>query len=105
MNDFLHNIRRGNTKRYDRQRKNDDRPGYPGQDRQYNRERKNYPPRKGPDAELLGAVRKLLEALVENQRRTADLIRRVIGLAAVLIGGRLQGQVVEAVGRGRRGQG
>jgi hypothetical protein len=76
MSDFLHNLRSGNVKRYDKSRKPYDRPGYHGQERGNVRERKNYSPRRGPDVELMGAIRKLLEGLVETQRQMAEIEER-----------------------------
>lgn len=41
MSDFLHNLRTGNMKRFDRPRKNFDNPQYRNQnDRHYNKDRK-----------------------------------------------------------------
>lgn len=79
MNDFLHSLRSGNQKRYDRSRK-----GYEGQSHTNERQgggrdsRKSSGPRRSMDTELLSTIRKLLEEVLDNQRYVAEMSERRI---------------------------
>jgi hypothetical protein len=80
MNDFLHNLRNGNTKRFDRNRKQYDAPPYRSNDRfgnQRDKKNQNYSQRKPSDTDQLTTINKLLESIVENQKRQAEQGERI----------------------------
>ena len=76
MSDFLHNLRTGNIKRYDRPRKSYDNPQYRHpQDRQYNKDRK------GKQAEKLQKQKEQAEADHKNFRVEArDALRKLFNM-------------------------
>ena len=86
MSDFLHNLRTGNIKRFDRPRKNYDNPQYRHpQDRQYNnKERKGNYQKKVHTGEQLKEINKHLEMIsqtMENnlaaQEKTVSALERI----------------------------
>ena len=85
MSDFLHNLRTGNIKRYDRPRKSYDNPQYRHpQDRQYNKDRKSNYHKKLNAGELLLEIKKHLEGISQNiddnlktQERAASALERI----------------------------
>jgi hypothetical protein len=89
MSDFLHNLRTGNIKRFDRSRKNYDNPQYRHpQDRQYNKDRKGNYHKKVHTGEQLKEIKKHLEGLSQTiesnraaQEKAASALERI---AAVL---------------------
>jgi hypothetical protein len=83
MNDFLHSLRNGNGKRFERPRKNYDNPQYRAPDR-LNREKKTPHHRRFNDSEQMANIKKVLDTMAENldriqnaQERTADAIERI----------------------------
>ena len=85
MSDFLHNLRTGNMKRFDRPRKNYDNPQYRHQhDRQHNKDRKGNYHKKVHTGDQLQEIKKHLERIaqtVENnfktQEKTAATLERI----------------------------
>jgi len=89
MSDFLHNLRTGNIKRFDRPRKNYDNPQYRhGHDRQHNKDRKGHYHKKAHTGEQLQEIKKYIEGMAKTieenfkvQERAASALERI---AAVL---------------------
>jgi len=84
MSDFLHNLRTGNIKRFDRPRKNYDNPQY----RQHSKDRKGNYHKKAHTGEQLQEIKKYMEGLAKTveenfkvQARAAAALERI---AAVL---------------------
>lgn len=89
MSDFLHNLRTGNIKRFDRPRKNYDNPQYRHpHDRQHNKDRKGNYHKKAHTGEQLQEIKKYIEGMAKTieenfkvQERAASALERI---AAVL---------------------
>ena len=85
MSDFLHNLRTGNIKRFDRNRKNYDNPQYRHpQDRHHNKDRKGNYHKKIHTGEQLQDIKKHLELIsqtIENNykahAKAADALDRI----------------------------
>lgn len=80
MSDFLHNLRTGNMKRFDRPRKNFDNPQY----RQHTKDRKSNYQKKAHTGDQLQDMKKHLEGIaqtIENnlkaQERAASALERI----------------------------
>jgi len=80
MSDFLHNLRTGNIKRFDRPRKNYDNPQY----RQHSKDRKGNYHKKAHTGEQLQEIKKYMEGLtrtveenVKVQARAAAALERI----------------------------
>ena len=84
MDDFLHRLRTGKDKRYDRSRRNYETPPYRSVDRQNGsdrRKRGSYKQQSSDHAnttiaKILPAVKSLLEAIAEDQKRLTGLEER-----------------------------
>ena len=89
MSDFLHNLRTGNIKRFDRPRKNYDNPQYRHpHDRQHSKDRKGNYHKKAHTGEQLQEIKKHIEGMAKTieenfkvQERAASALERI---AAVL---------------------
>ncbi len=69
MDDFLHNLRSGNLKQSDRNRRQYGDPQYKGPQRRTGAERRKRDHENGLQAEALTAIKDLLKSILENQRR------------------------------------
>ena len=69
MDDFLHNLRSGNLKQPDRNRRQYGDPHYKGPQRRTSPERRKKDHDNGLHAETLAAIKDLLKNIHENQRR------------------------------------
>jgi hypothetical protein len=93
MDDFLHNLRNPNKKRFDRNKP------YDGQYRptdRFSRDRKNTPQqqqRKPVDNDQLPAIKRLIEGILEQQRRLTELSGRMAEAAE------RQAEAVESMAR------
>jgi hypothetical protein len=78
MSDFLHQLRSGNHKNYDRTRKPyDPNNRYRPSDRHPNTRDRRRPYQQGPfQGEHLLAIKKSLEEIVENQKQAAEIANR-----------------------------
>ena len=89
MSDFLHNLRTGNLKRFDRPRKNYDNPQHRNQnDRNYGKDRKSNYQKKAQTGDQLQEIKKHLESIAQTvesnfkaQEKAATALERI---AAVL---------------------
>lgn len=94
MSDFLHNLRTGNMKRYDRPRKNYDNPQYRGHhDRQYNKDRKGSYQKKTPTGDQLQDIKKHLEVIaritesnLKTQEKAASALERIAMVLETAVG-------------------
>ena len=86
MDDFLHNLRTGKDKRFDRTRRTYDSPQYRSVDRQNNMDRRKkggFKPQSTEQAnqtiiKLLPAVKTLLESMAEAQKQQGYLEKRKV---------------------------
>lgn len=69
MDDFLHNLRSGNLKQPDRNRRQYGDPQYKGPQRRTSQERRKKDHDNGLQAEILSTIKELLKNLHESQRR------------------------------------
>ena len=69
---FLHNLRNQGNKRFDRNRNKQFDNQFRPNDRFAGRDRKGSPQRKPPDADQLTAIKRLLDGVLEQQRRLVD---------------------------------
>ncbi len=77
MDDFLHNLRTGKNKPYDRNRKQFDNNGYKNPDRQGpNDNRRKEPFQRAPAVDHFPAIKTILENISEGQRRLGDIFER-----------------------------
>lgn len=77
MDDFLHNLRNGNTRRYDRPRRTYDGNQYSKHDNRRGSGNRPYPNNRGMmDPETAAAIRKSLEDISENQHRVIAVQER-----------------------------
>lgn len=74
MDDFLHNLRSGNLKQHDRNRRQYGDPQYKGPQRRTGSERRKRDQENGLQAESLTAIKDLLKSILENQKRMADIL-------------------------------
>jgi len=85
MSDFLHNLRTGNIKRFDRPRKNYDNPQYRHpHDRQHNKDRKGGYHKKAHTGEQLQEIKKYIEGMAKTiednlkaQKKAASALERI----------------------------
>jgi hypothetical protein len=94
MDDFLHNLRNQGNKRFDRNRQKP----YDGQFRpndRFSRDRKNLPQQrnKPADSDQLPAIKRLIEGLLEQQRRLAEFGERAA------IAAERQAEAIESIAR------
>ena len=102
MSDFLHNLRTGNMKRYDRPRKNYDNPQYRHQhDRQHNKDRKGNYHKKVHTGDQLQEIKKHLEMIsriIENnlkaQEKSAVALERIAAVLEATTGIKSAGTLV-----------
>ena len=74
MSDFLHNLRTGNIKRYDRPRKNYDNPQYRNQhDRQYSKDRRGNYHKKMHTGDQLLEIKKQLDSIGQAAERSLKI--------------------------------
>ena len=74
MDDFLHNLRTGKNKPFDRNRKQFDNNGYKNPDRQGpNDNRRKDTFQRSPPVDHFPAIKKLLADITEGQRRQAEI--------------------------------
>lgn len=74
MDDFLHNLRTGKNKPFDRNRKQFDNNGYKNPDRQSpNDNRRKEAFQRSPPVDHFPAIKKLLGEITEGQRRQAEI--------------------------------
>jgi DNA-binding transcriptional MerR regulator len=76
MNDFLHQLRSGHSKQFDRNRKNYDNPQYRGHDNRGGRDRKNTSQRKSSDNVQLNTIKRILDTISENQKSMTESSKR-----------------------------
>jgi hypothetical protein len=76
---FLHNLRNQGNKRFDRNRGKSFDGQFRPNDRFAGRDRKGAPQRKPADADQLQSIKRLLEGLLEQQRRLVELGERTAG--------------------------
>lgn len=77
MDDFLHNLRTGKNKPFDRNRKQFDNNGYKNPDRQgLNDNRRKEAFQRTPPVDHFPAIKILLGDIIEGQRRMADIYER-----------------------------
>ncbi len=72
MNDFLQQLRSGNSKRFDKGRRSYDGNTYRNTDRSGGRDRKASSRRRPPDAEQLQAIRGILQAMSDTQKNLVE---------------------------------
>lgn len=72
MNDFLHQLRTGNNKRFDKTRRSYDKNTYRNTDRSGGRDRKPNAKRRPPDAEQLQGIRSTLQAMYDTQKNLVE---------------------------------
>lgn len=85
MSDFLHNLRTGNIKRFDRPRKNYDKPQYRHpHDRQHGKDRKGNYHKKAHTGEQLQEIKKYIEGMAKTiednlkaQEKVASALDRI----------------------------
>jgi len=85
MSDFLHNLRTGNIKRFDRPRKNYDNPQYRHpHDRQHHKDRKGNYQKKAHTGEQLQEIKKYIEGMAKTveasfkvQEKAAAALERI----------------------------
>ena len=73
MDDFLHNLRTGKNKAYDRKRRTYENPHSRMQERQGNRKSKPFHQNRDLSNESLTAIRKALDEISGNQKRLAEI--------------------------------
>jgi hypothetical protein len=77
MDDFLHNLRTGKNKPYDRNRKQFDNNGYKNPERQgVNDNRRKEPFQRAPAVDHFPAIKTILGDISEGQRRLAEIFER-----------------------------
>lgn len=77
MDDFLHNLRTGKNKPYDRNRKQFDNNGYKNPERQgVNDNRRKEPFQRSPVVDHFPAIKTILGDISEGQRRLAEIFER-----------------------------
>lgn len=74
MDDFLHNLRSGNLKQPDRNRRQYGDPQYKGPQRRTGAERRKRDQESGLQAEALVAIKELLKSILENQKRMSEVL-------------------------------
>ncbi len=99
MSDFLHNLRTGNMKRYDRPRKNYDNPQY----RQHNKDRKGNYQKKAHTGDQLQEIKKHLESIARTvdsnfkaQEKAADALERIAAVLEAATGIKAAGATIKA---------
>jgi len=96
MDDFLHNLRNPNKKRYDRSKPYDGQ--YRGNER-FSRDRKNSPQQRKPaDSGQMPAIKRIMENILEQQRRLAEKGERMARAAE------RQADALESIARHFRAQ-
>ena len=94
MDDFLHRLRTGKDKRYDRSRRNYEPSQYRSMDRQNNMDRRKkggYKQQSGDQAnttiaKVLPAVKSLLETIAEDQKRLTRIEeRKTVAVEAIAV--------------------
>lgn len=80
MDDFLHNLRTGKNKPFERKRRTYDNPHSRFQDRQGNRNRRPPHPTRDFSNETLAAIRKVLDEISGNQKRMAEISSRRVAV-------------------------
>ncbi len=96
MSDFLHNLRTGNLKRFDRPRKNYDNPQHRHQqDRHYNKDRKSNYQKKVHTGDQLVEIKKHLELIaritesnLKAQEKAASALERIAMVLETAVGTR-----------------
>jgi hypothetical protein len=77
MDDFLHNLRTGKNKPYDRNRKQFDNNGYKNPERQgVNDNRRKEPFQRSPVVDHFPAIKSILGDISEGQRRLVEIFER-----------------------------
>jgi hypothetical protein len=79
MDDFLHNLRTGKNKAYDRKRRTYDNPNR-NMDRQGNRGRRPFHQNRDLSNETLTAIRKVLDEISGNQKKLAEISNRRVAV-------------------------
>lgn len=74
MDDFLHNLRSGNLKQPDRNRRQYGDSQYKGPQRRTGAERRKRDQESGLQSEALMAIKDLLKSILENQKRMAEVL-------------------------------
>ncbi len=74
MDDFLHNLRSGNLKQADRNRRQYGDQQYKGPQRRTGAERRKRDQENGLQTEALNAIKDLLKNILENQRRMSEFL-------------------------------
>jgi seryl-tRNA synthetase len=74
MDDFLHNLRSGNLKQPDRNRRQYGDSQYKGPQRRTGAERRKRDEENGLQSEALVAIKELLKSILENQKRMSDVL-------------------------------
>lgn len=74
MDDFLHNLRSGNLKQPDRNRRQYGDSQYKGPQRRTGAERRKRDQENGLQSEALMAIKDLLKSILENQKRMAEVL-------------------------------
>jgi hypothetical protein len=72
MNDFLHQLRTGSHKRFEKGRRNFDGNTYRGNERGNTRDRKTVPKKRPMDVEQLQAIRSILQSLTDTYKAAAE---------------------------------
>jgi len=80
MDDFLHNLRTGKNKPFDRKRRTYDNSHNRMQDRQGNRNRRPYHQNRDFSNETMNNIRKVLEEISGNQRKMAEINNRRVAV-------------------------
>ncbi len=74
MDDFLHNLRSGNLKQADRNRRQYGDQQYKGPQRRTGAERRKRDQENGLQTEALNAIKELLKSILENQKRMSEVL-------------------------------
>jgi hypothetical protein len=80
MDDFLHNLRTGKNKPFDRKRRTYENPHSRMQERQGNRNRRPNYQNRDMSNETLAAIRKVLDEISGNQKRLAEISNRRVAV-------------------------
>lgn len=76
MDDFLYNLRTGNMKNTDRNRRNYDNQRYKNSDRSHQANRRKPPQHYQQTNELLSTIKRTLHSLLENQKYLTEVCER-----------------------------